>query len=113
MTITPLDGWPLADAWIARSTWHWQLLFRQQITPAVLQKMRARVGPQRRADPLGGKHLEQQRAGHSAVDDVHRAHAFAHRLQCRGHPRAHATVDDTVAQERLALTCREDVHELA
>ncbi len=75
--------------------------------------MRAPVGAQRRADALGGEHFQQQGAGHTPVDDVHRAHALAHRLQRSQHSRPHAPLDHALMQQGLRLARRQDVGEAA
>jgi uncharacterized membrane protein len=86
---------------------------RHQVSPAVFEEMWAGVGAHRGSHTLGSQHLEQERARHTPVDDVHRTHAFTHGLQRGCETGLHAARDHVVANQRVAFGGGHDVDELA
>jgi hypothetical protein len=78
----------------------------EQVRAAVVEEMRPLVGATGRADAFGRQHLEQERARHAAVDDVHRPHAGADGLDRRARARDQVGGDRARGEQALELLRR-------
>jgi len=81
--------------------------------PRVFEEVRSVVGTDRGAHAVRGQHLEQERARHASVDDVHRAHARAHGLDRRDRALAHFAVDEAFGDQALHFLRADDPREPA